>query len=125
MDDGTGNTYGFPNPQWEKAKEEAKAILRACARKEMTIWYSDLTSQINAIKFNPHERPFFAFLGQISSEEDAEGKGMLTALVVHKPPGDCKPGPGFYELAQSLGKDVTDLDLTWIREVKKVYRSYS
>ena len=90
----------------------------------MNIAYSDLTREISTIRFSPHERPFFDFLGQISIEEDAEGRGMMTAIVIHKS-GDCKPGPGFYELAQFLGRDVSKLDQTWITEINKVYRSWA
>jgi hypothetical protein len=37
----------------------------------------------------------FPLLGQIPSEEDAAGRGMLTVIVVHKV-GDMQPSPGFF-----------------------------
>ena len=89
MIDDRATKYGYPPSQWEAAKDEAKQILRACARNEANIWYSDLTAQITAVVFNPHAKPFFHLLGQISKEEDEAGRGMMTAIIVHKPPGDC------------------------------------
>lgn len=47
---------------------------------------------------------------------------MLSALVVHKE-GDMQPGPGFFDLAKRLGKDVTDIDMCWLSEFKKVHRA--
>jgi len=38
-------------------------------------------------------------LGEISQEEDAAGRGMLSVIVVHKV-GDMQPGPGFFQLAK-------------------------
>jgi hypothetical protein len=48
---------------------------------------------------------------------------MLTALVVHKH-GDYKPGPGFFELAKSLGHDTSDVEKFWIQGVKKVFEAW-
>jgi hypothetical protein len=82
--------------------------------------YSELVNKIQSIRFEPHDTRFFHFLGELSREEDAAGHGMITALVVHRH-GDMQPGPGFFELAESLGKDVTDVLACWIREVHKVH----
>lgn len=57
----------------------------------------------------PHDPRLRPFLGEISSEEAHAGRGMLTALVVHKH-GDYQPGPGFFELARSLGHDTSDVE---------------
>ena len=45
---------------------------------------------------------------------------MLTAIVVHKS-GDMQPGPGFFELAKSLGKNVKDPLACWVAEFNKVH----
>ena len=45
---------------------------------------------------------------------------MMTALVVHKE-GDYQPGPGFFELAKELGRDVTDIEKCWVAEFKRVH----
>ena len=57
-------------------------------------------------------------LGQISEEEDAAGRGMLSVLVVHKD-GDKMPGPGFFTLAKKLGRDISDRDKCWSDELTK------
>ena len=60
-------------------------------------------------------------LGQISVEEDAAGRGMLSALVVHKH-SDGQPGPGFYELADDRGRDTSDKVCCWVEEISRLFR---
>jgi hypothetical protein len=60
-------------------------------------------------------------LGEISPEEDAAGHGMLTVIVVHK--HDQQPGQGFFELAEELGRDVSDRPQYWIQDWNRV-RTY-
>lgn len=112
--------YGYDDVAWNAAKREAKEILTKRARVRGMIPYSDLVSQIRSISFEPHDSRFFHFLGEISTEESQAGRGMMTALVVHKE-GDMQPGPGFFELAQSLGRDTTDITACWVEEFKKVH----
>lgn len=45
---------------------------------------------------------------------------MLSVIVVHKS-GDMQPGPGFFELADELGCDTTDILSCWIKELNKVH----
>lgn len=45
-------------------------------------------------------------LGEVSVEEEAADRGLLSVLVVHKV-GDMQPGPGFFELANELGQEPT------------------
>lgn len=49
---------------------------------------------------------------------------MLTVVVVHKD-GDQMPGPGFFQLARSLGRDTRDGEAFWIGEMEEVYRAWS
>lgn len=84
------------------------------------IAYSDLATKITNISLGAYDQRFFHFLGEISQEEDAAGRGMLTVLVVHKS-GDLQPGPGFYELANYLGRDTRDLLTCWIEELHRVH----
>jgi len=58
--------------------------------------YSELTNQIQAIQLEPNSYALAAMLGEISEEEDAAGRGLITVMVVHKE-GDMQPGPGFFE----------------------------
>ncbi len=108
-------TYGYGIEIWEKAKREA---VRAIVGEARPIWYSDLTTRIRSIRFDPHDFAFHHLLGQISVEEDAAGRGMLSVLIVHK--HDGMPGPGFFELAQRLGRDVRDKERCWSDEARLV-----
>jgi hypothetical protein len=114
------NQFGFEGPQWDQAKREATSVLIAVARRRGRITYSELVAQIAAFRFGPHDSRLFHLLGEISSEEDAAGRGMLSAIVVHKS-GDMQPGPGFYELARTLGRSTKDPLACWIREFNKVH----
>lgn len=114
------NQYGFENSQWEKAKRQAKEILIAVARRRGRIAYSELVAQISTLHLESHDSRLFHLLGEISSEEDVEGRGMLTAIVVHKA-GDMQPGPGFFELAKTLGRNTKDQLACWVSEFNKVH----
>jgi hypothetical protein len=49
---------------------------------------------------------------------------MLSVIVVHKS-GDMQPGHGFFELAESLGRDTSDILACWIAELKRVHAYWS
>ena len=116
--------FGYVHATWESAKSEARNTLIARARLRGLIPYSELVEQIHAIDFTHFDTRFFHLLGELSSEEATAGRGMLTAIVVHKD-GDMEPGPGFYELAQELGLDISDLLVCWVNECKKVHAAWS
>jgi molybdopterin synthase catalytic subunit len=116
--------YGFADSDWHSAKAEARAILISRAKLRGMIPYSELVSQISTIRLDAHDQRLFHLLGEISSEENAGGRGMLSVLVVHKS-GDMQPGPGFFELAKSLGRDTSDVLKCWIDELKKVHSVWS
>jgi hypothetical protein len=111
--------HGFGQGAWERAIEEATIVLKRRARSGQTIAYSDLATQLSAIRLDAHDLRFAHLLGDISVEQDEAGFGLLTVLVVHKG-GDFKPGPGFFELAASRGRDVNDIDLCWTDEFRRV-----
>lgn len=116
--------FGFDDLAWEAAKAEGKEALVACARDRRMVPYSEFIRQIHSISFDgPHDLRLRPFLGEISQSEERAGRGMLTALVVHKH-GDYQPGPGFFELAKSLGHDTSDVEKFWIQEVKKVFAAW-
>jgi len=116
------DTYGFPVDVWEDAKREAHQAMVTAARQETTISYSDLVKQIQAIQFEPHDFNLFHLLGQISTREVEEGRGMLTAVVVTQ--DDGLPGQGYFHLASHLGLDASDPDAFWVSELRKVYSSW-
>lgn len=116
--------HGFPSKAWNTAKEEARAVLISRARTRGMIPYSELAAQITAVRFEAHEASFWAFLGELSAEENAADRGMIFVIVVHKN-GDMQPGPGFFELASSLGRDTSDILACWVDEFKKVHAYWS
>lgn len=117
-------SHGFKITEWNAAKTEAKNILAARARVRGLIPYSNLATQIKSIQIGAHDPRLFHMLGEISSEEDAAGRGMLSVIVVHKV-GDMRPGPGFFALAKQLGRKTSDIDQCWISELKKVHAYWS
>ncbi len=116
-------TFGFPQSQWDTAKEEARQQLIAIAKRQSTISYGDLAGKIRSISFRADEDPYHKMLGQISVAEDQAGRGMLSVLVVHKG-GDMRPGPGLFELAQQLGRDTSERDRFWADEFNKVIKAW-
>ena len=116
--------YGYPEDVWNKAKEEMRTILIDRAKNRGMIPYSELVRQIKTIHLEPDSYALGNMLGEISTEEDSASRGMLSVLVVHKS-GDMQPGPGFYELAKSLGKDTSDILVFWVAELKRVFAYWS
>ena len=110
--------HGFPEADWNAAKEEARAVMIERAKvRGGTIAYSDLVKNIASIKIEARDTRLFHMLGEISTEEDALGRGMPTVVVVHK--HDMQPGPGFFELAQSLGRNTKDKLKCWAAEPRQ------
>jgi hypothetical protein len=122
--EGTGeNTCGefrVVDEHWISAKREATETLIECARQRRCIPYSDLVLRIQSLNLEAHDPRLFKLLGEISIEEDAAGRGMLSVVVVHKH-GDMHPGPGFFDLAEMLGRDTSDILRCWIRELNYVF----
>ena len=116
--------HGFPDSVWDAAKEEARNAMIRIARRGVTMSYSDLVLRIESCTLEPHDQRLAHMLGEISTEEDEAGRGLLTVVVVHKT-GDMKPGSGFFKLAKQRGRDVSDTDRCWVEELNKVYKAWS
>jgi hypothetical protein len=112
--------FGYTEAQWNMAKEEMREALIPRAREENTMSYTELTTKIHSIHFAPDDHALHYMLGEVSEEEDAAGRGMLSVIVVHKE-GDKMPGPGFFLLAKKLGRNVSDRARCWSDELTKVY----
>jgi hypothetical protein len=114
------NVYGFTETQWSAAKTQARAAMIEAVRSARgTIPYSELVSRISAIQVEARDKRLDGLLDEISRDEDAAGRGMLSVVVVHKT-GDFQPGPGFFNLAGELGRDTTDHLLCWTEEYESV-----
>lgn len=94
------------------------------ARNQSSIAYSDFVGRIKSIRLTPHDVRLAYFLGEIAREDDDNGKGFTTVVVVHKS-GDMQPGPGFFEMAEGQGRSCDDKTEFWIGELKKVHRYWS
>jgi hypothetical protein len=112
--------HGFSEKAWRAGRKEGRAAMIAHAKRGQMITYTELVDSIRSVRLEPHDPRLFMMLGGISTEEDAAGRGMLTAIVVHKT-GDYLPGTGFFELAKELGKNVSDPIKCRTTEVGKVF----
>ena len=109
---------------WKLAKDEVTDILIERAKVKGMISYSELVSMIKSMHFEAYDTRLFNLLGEVSADENAKGRGMLSVVVVHKH-GDMQPGPGFFGLAERLGRDVNDKLICWINELEKVHAYWS
>jgi hypothetical protein len=116
--------HGFDPSDWEAAKDEARAVMYETAGKRDTIAYSDLVAEIRSVRMDAHDPRLAHFLGQIAREDDDNGLGLTTVVVVHKR-GDMQPGPGFFEMAESQGRTVKDQTEFWIEELNRVHARWS
>ena len=110
-------TFGFTSQAWEQAKLEAICAIVRAGRRGQMISYSELAKQISSIAIEPHSYAMNGLLDQISKEEDAAGRSILTALVVQKEDG--APAEGFWESARDIGRQWTDKDAMWTAEVSR------
>ena len=79
--------------------------MKQAARQGRTLTYGDLAPLANLDMGNPGDRNKIAqILDEISSHEHAQGRPLLSALVVR---GDASggglPGGGFFKLSRRLG----------------------
>lgn len=116
--------YGLSQPDWDAAKRETRNLLIERAKLRGMMPYSELVGKIKSVHFEAHDQRLFHLLGELSTEDDAAGRGMLSVIVVHKH-GDMQPGPGFFDLAKRLGRDTSDIVNCWVGELKKVYAVWS
>ena len=116
--------HGFRAEAWEAARVEARQAMIAVAVRRRVIAYSDLVAEIRSLDLEPQSEHLAHMLGEISTAEHEAGRGMLTVVVVHKD-GDQMPGPGFFQLARSLGHETRDREAFWIGELETVYGAWS
>lgn len=80
-----------------------REVLINVARRKRTISYTELLTQ-SKVKLDmsiPYDRGMLGhLLGEISWNEVAEGRPMLSSVAIHA--GDYKQGQGFFDLAERL-----------------------
>jgi hypothetical protein len=118
---GRNSSYGFAPETWAQVKKMAKDRLIRNLRNPRVIvtTYGELVDHSRpTIDFGtPRNAVFHCLLGQISDDEEEQGRGLLSALVVHSQDG--RPGVGFFDGAPNWGRDVSDRDKCWTQEVDR------
>ncbi|HGM5581255.1 TPA: hypothetical protein ACKP22_002954 [Pseudomonas putida] len=99
-----GHTHGFPDSDWAQAKTTARELLirRARLKDREFVTYGELVTKL-PLAIEPTDPRLSYLLDEISTEEYAEGRGFLTALVVHQE--DWLPGTGFFTMARRCGAE--------------------
>jgi hypothetical protein len=108
----------------EQAVEEIRSILKEAASARQTIAYSEVTAQVQAVPLEPDSKLFAQMLDEISRHSDEEGRGMLSAVVVHKG-DDYLPGPGFFTLGRELGRETSDKLSFHSAELTRVHNAFA
>lgn len=118
-----GAIFGLTESEWDQALQELRdAILDAAASRRMT-WYSEVAAKVEATHVEPFSALMNHLLGAILEEEHTAGRPLLTSIVTHKD-GDKEPGPGFYEMARSLGYRFPEPYVFWATQVQDVFTRY-
>ncbi|MER2605383.1 MAG: hypothetical protein ABTQ29_06105 [Siculibacillus sp.] len=108
---------------YAEVRHEVREALIDTARRRRFISYSDLVARVKAFKLRPDDSRLHALLDEISTAENAAGRGLLTIVVVHRS-GDMMPGRGFFELARFHGRDVRNQEKFWSSEVAHVFETW-
>jgi hypothetical protein len=96
------------------------------ARAREFVHYGELAKMLGIDMDNPHFGALVGkVLGQISEEEVAAGRPMISAIVVSRE--DMLPGKGFYKLGQELHKvDPGEDEIGFaIRQIRRVHDYWS
>jgi hypothetical protein len=76
------SSYGHPEADWERARTEMRTVLIGVASApDGFISYAELAARVRTIVFDARDQRLWYMLREISSEENAAGRGMLTAVV--------------------------------------------
>ena len=99
--------YGGYGTAWWEAIDQCRAILIGWARDGALKTYTELSDQISAIPWpegaHTHEGSQIGWLlGQVAVAEWAEGRPLLSAIVISA--STKRPSYGFYDLAMQLGE---------------------
>ena len=92
----------------EEIKAEIRTILKAVAKNSRTISYSELVAEIRSTRISRSDPRLIHMLEEISAEESAAGRGMLSVLVFDEAE-DHHAKLDFFELAKDLGREISNL----------------
>jgi hypothetical protein len=115
--------FGLKEPEWQEAKSQVrKAILEAAWDRRMTS-YSEVAAAVSVIRLEPFSPIMNHLLGAIFEDERTADRPALTSIVTHMD-GDKQPGPGFYEMARSLGYRFNEPFVFWSTQVQEVFKMH-
>ena len=116
-------------PARRDPKTVAREAMIEVARCSGTMTYSRLAARINGEfrhlpqPYHARDRRLFQLLGEISTAEEAEGRPMLSAVVVRV--DAWGPGKGFFNLARRLGHSFPNTPPGraefWLSELQRIY----
>lgn len=114
------NLHGVTQASWKAAKTEARRILVECAKGRSFITAAQLASRIATTNEKFSDTRLTALLDEISAEEEQQGRGLLSVLVVHKS-NDAQFGLDIYEPVQPFERPTPDLISFWVHEFNRVF----
>ena len=108
----------------------AELVARARSKPGRLAFYPEIAplTGLNMDREEDREK-ISALLGQILEHEVANGRPLLTAIVVHRG-NDNNPGEGFFSAATQLGKFNGSLEPMarlefWVRQVGEVHQYWA
>lgn len=103
-----------------------KTLEGLASRGRAIVFYNEVMSPIGLKTTIPADRNRIgAILGHVS-EISHDQHGVLLSVLVHRSTqGTTKPGPGFFELAESLGYECQDKNAFVEKETKRVIAAYT
>lgn len=108
------------------SKQVVRDRLVEAARAGKFVYYSELGKLLGIDMDNPHFAVQIGhILGRISEDEVADGRPMLSAIVVSK--DTMLPGKGFFTLGQQLHRAQPDDDeMSFaVREIKRTHEFWA
>ena len=103
-----------------------REFLEEMAHKRKILTYDPVMSLIGLTHTVPADRNHIGnILGSVSEQTWAENKTLLSVIVHRKTQGKTRPGPGFFNLVESLGILWDNEDEFLERETNKVWDIYA
>ncbi|MCU0498166.1 MAG: hypothetical protein MUF87_12510 [Anaerolineae bacterium] len=111
-------TDRFSTADWQKLKDEMRAILIGVARLKTTITYSELAAELTIAHVH-HRAPYFhKLLRELCDDEEASGRPPLAALVVRKDTGIC--GAGYFADLPVIEGEIADPIAYWRADFERI-----
>ncbi len=98
--------------------------LKEVATAQKVVYYSEIAPLVNLDMSLPPDRAEIGrLLGEISEHEHAQGRPLLSVVVISQ--DGNKPGEGFFKLARELQLYAgPDEDTYWNTEIKRVWAAW-